>query len=356
MPPSPGEDTVRERLRRLPAVLRQTLDTALPALPPDAAARGITTTGVGSSEAAARLLTHLLQSAGIRSSFLPFASFYSGDLPLPASPPYLAVFSQGLAPNACMVLHRRAAFAGTLLFTAATPAGQKQAGRTERAALLETLLREGACILTHPEENEYLILPRFLGPVCALLTACRVAEALAPGCCGGPAALAQIPDRFHPIPCAAADAAEAAAELRHHPVFLFSNSVGLYAQNLAAKCMETLLTPPPLVADCFTYAHGLFQVHCALPAAKWLFCSADADEADLFARLEPLLRRSGPLRVLRSTLPPPLAVFDFEARLNAILLAILEQEMIDLVKWPGQGQDGEGYGIHLPGPGVWGGA
>lgn len=245
MPPSPGEDTVRERLRRLPAVLRQTLDTALPALPPDAAARGITTTGVGSSEAAARLLTHLLQSAGIRSAFLPFASFYSGDLPLPASPPYLAVFSQGLAPNACMVLHRRAAFAGTLLFTAATPAGQKQAGRTERAALLETLLREGACILTHPEENEYLILPRFLGPVCALLTACRVAETLAPGCCGGPAALAQIPDRFHPIPCTAADAAEAAAELRHHPVFLFSNSVGLYAQNLAAKCMETLLTPPP---------------------------------------------------------------------------------------------------------------
>jgi hypothetical protein len=98
-----------------------------------------------------------------------------------------------------------------------------------------------------------------------------------------------------------------------------------------------------------TYAHGPFQLDTVNKGANWIFCTQDPHEQRLVEILTPLFERGGRCRVITSTLPPPLSIFYYETFLNSLLLHTLETLDVDLVEWPGQGLDGEGYGIREPG-------
>ncbi|MCC5842900.1 MAG: hypothetical protein JJU05_01485 [Verrucomicrobia bacterium] len=350
MPPANGYDLVCERLKTLPGILRDQLTDPAPPLPADIAERGLVATGAGSSEAAARLLVQTLQRIGIPARFEPLARFYRPLNPLRNPAPYLAVFSQGLSPNAGIPLFHRPAFSGLILFTAATPEGQQHAGKPDRADLLRTLREERAVLWTHPLENEYTLLPRFIGPVCVQLAVCQFCEALSPGCLGGAEALKQIPDLFS-TPAPPVDEPEAwLRDLKNGVTFYFTNECAETAQNLAYKCMETFMVRPPGLADALSYAHGRFQRDIAEPAANWIFTTSDPDEQDLVRQLTPLFERGGGYRIIESPLPPPLALFHYEARLNSLCEALLRTEPVDLIDWPGKGEDGPGYHLNQPGP------
>jgi len=345
--PAHGFEIIRERIESLPGRLRETRKCELPSLPADVAERGVVATGAGSSEAAARYFVHLLHRAGVPAEFRPQSAFY-GPLAAVGSP-YLALFSQGLSPNAEMILARRKHFHGALLVTSSTVAGQLAAGRPQRAEMLQRLIDEGAMQFHHPMENEYDVLPRFVGPVCSLLTGCRMVESLAPGALWNAAGLDRIPEIFEKTDLP--DEPDSwVHDLAAGPGFHFTHDTSEYAQNLAYKIVECLFHRPPTLGDALSYAHGMFQLDCASPHPNWLFTTHDPDETDLVARLSPMFERAGTLRIIRSPLPLPLAIFHYEAFLNTLILHALKTRGLNLVDWPGKGLDGEGYGIREPGP------
>lgn len=349
MPPAKGYPLLCERLESIPGILRDQLATPQSALPKDLAERGVLATGAGSSEAAARLLVYALNRAGIPAAFEPLSSFYKATLPPFKNPPYLAVFSQGLSPNVGIPLSHRHAFTGLILFTASTPEGQRQAGKPERAALLETLATEKAILRTHPLENEYTLLPRFIGPVCVQLAVCQFCEDAAPGCLGGNEMLNKIPERFLPSAHSIKTSGTWRSDLERGVTFFFTNACADLAQNLSYKCMETFMVSPPALVDALTYSHGRFQHDTLHPAPHWVFTTAAPDEQQLLGHLAPLFERGGGSRVIESTLPPPLALFDYEAFLNSLFKTLLAESNLDLINWPGKGEDGPGYQLAQPG-------
>ncbi len=342
-----GYSRMRERIDSIPGQLREVLAKPPPPLPPDLADKGLVATGVGSSEAAARYVVFLLQQAGVRAVFWPQSVFY-GSLPTLTGPsPYLAVFSQGLSPNAQMVLARRQLFAGTLLVTAATVEGQRRAGKESRAILLEQLTNEGATLAVHPMENEYEILPRFVGPVCSMWMAGLLVEGLFSGVRLGSHLLNKFFCEDHHLSESEMDAW--GTDLRSGANFFFTNSTSQYAQNLSCKILETLFRPSPGLYDALTYAHGPFQLDYANKGANWIFCTEDPNEQQLVETLTPLFKRGGSCRVITSPVALPHAIFYYEAFLNSLLVHTLKTLDVDLVDWPGKGLDGEGYEIWKPG-------
>ncbi len=343
--PAKGLSLVRTRMEAIPDLMRKMLAAPVPRLPETFLQNGVVATGVGSSEAAARYFVFLLQQAGIKAVFWPQSVFF-GALPVQSgTAPGLAVFSQGLSPNAEMALARRNSFAGTLLITSATPDGQREAGRENRARLLERLTKEGATLYVHPMENEYEILPRFVGPICAMFAAALLVTALAPEIFPSPR---NLPETLRGVSLPADNPDAWVRDLQGGTNFFFANTSSQYAHNLSCKILETLFQRPPQLHDALSYAHGPFQLDCLLPGANWMFLTDDAHEQKLTRTLAPLFERGGGFRQISSPLPPPHAIFYYEAFLNKLLLHGLETLDLDLADWPGKGLDGEGYGIREP--------
>jgi hypothetical protein len=256
-------------------------------------------------------------------------------------PGLLVVFSQGLSANAMVALAHREAFAGTVLVTSASADGLAAAGKHTAAALLGTLQNDPRCrVLSHPMENEYTILPRIIGPLCAMAASLQLAAALAPVQQDISAVSAAD------ITACAPDAANLdswAAELLSGPDFYFTCPCADFSQHLAAKVMEGLFLPPPQCRDLFEYAHGPYQLNCRSAKPAWVFSSGSDEESELTRRISPLLPE--PVRQIRSQLPAPYAIFAFDHFLNTVLCKAVAMSQPDLINWLGKGSDGPAYGI-----------
>ncbi|MGZ0654226.1 hypothetical protein ACWPKS_01340 [Coraliomargarita sp. W4R72] len=339
-----GLEILAQRIEEVPQWLQQTLGKAFPEPFPAGQVRQVVTTGIGSSEAAAKYLSALLNRIpAVHSEYLPTAAFY-GELPAATEQKHLIVFTQGLSPNAQIVLERIDHFAGLTLVTSSTPEGQRNAGKLDRAALLESLDRAGATILTHPMEDEFEILPRIIGPICALLVAWQIAQSIQPN-----ESAAQVQGHLHCVWEAELPADkilnQCAQELLIGTDFYFTNSSSLYAQNLSAKVLETAFCAPPRVRDVLDYSHGPFQAERVSPKHRWIFTSEAPAEVDLLDRLRPLLERINAPTIVRSPVPEPFAIFYYERFLNAVVLRAAKLSGQDLIDWPGQSEDGEGYSL-----------
>ncbi|WOO40652.1 hypothetical protein [Rubellicoccus peritrichatus] len=343
-----GHETLKVRIESIPGHLQSILRAPPPQVKALKQAPSVVTTGLGSSEATARYLTSLLNRSGtVRSEFLPHSVFY-GELPSYENRPHIVLFSQGLSPNTEIVLAQRHHFSGLTLVTASTPEGQEKAGKPKRAQILRDLIAEDNTIVRHPIENEYEILPRVVGPICAELTCLRIAsEVLSPS-------MLPLPDESTLIsacrgPFLLPDELDAwATELLEGVDFFFTNRESTYAQNLAAKILETIFRPLPRLYDAFHYSHGPFQVDRSLGGRKWIFAGPEKSAIDLVKRLTPLFQRTGPTRVIQSPLPEPYALFYYEQFLNTVVLRAAEIAQVDLINWPGKGEDGEGYSLSQP--------
>ena len=120
---SPGESgqLLTERLDRVPRALREALYQPALRVPFDPRTlRRIRVTGLGSSEAQARLLAALLSEyAGFDARFVPTGELVAGPPP-GAADEALVVFSQGLSPNARFALRDAARWRHAVLVTAVT--------------------------------------------------------------------------------------------------------------------------------------------------------------------------------------------------------------------------------------------
>lgn len=310
--------------------------------------RRVVLTGIGSSEAVARFAMRNLEMVPEFSLQFCTTSQFFGTLPFDPADAILVVVSQGLSPNSRIALERRKEFAGTVLLTAATVEGQRNAGRPDRALLLESLEAEGAVVLEHPLEEEFSILPRVVGPFCGLLAAVRLADVLKG------AGESSLP--YESIASAAfgknfpqeGEVDTWAAELLRGVDFYCTGGTSAYASNLAFKVMECTFRRSPGVYEIFDYSHGPFQVDTANPRHRWIFAGSTPAERDLLERFTPLFEEAGPFRILQSELPAPFEIFEFEMALNRISVRAAALGGVDLANWPGKGKDGPGYDLKAP--------
>jgi len=320
------------RAAAAPDALARSLQLEWPALDPGTPRR-LVTTGVGSSEAHARFLAQVVDDGGtLPARFLPLGALLAP--PRHARDDLLIVFSQGLSPNAQLVLAEAGAWHRVLLATA-----------TRLEDRLAPARARGVQVVAFEGAEEYGTLVRVLGPLAAYAAALRLAALL-----GAPLAL--DPARLAPALAAAAAAGEAVpdAALDAPLAFLASGAHVELTRTLPLKMLEGLLVPAPPVWELLHVAHGPFQQAFAGAHTFLALARADApDEGALLARLASMLdpTRHRLIR-LGATLPGPLAVLEHEVATTALLLGAIARRGIDQARWPGRERDAALYALAEP--------
>ncbi len=293
----------------------------------------LVTSGIGSSEAHARLLAHLVAEHTRRPArFLPPSALLT---PAPAcAADTLVVFSQGLSPNAQLVLAHAQRWRQVVLATAVTD-----------AARLAPLRARGVVLVHFAGEDEYGTLVRVTGPLTGSLCALALARALG-AAVDVPAAALAAALTAAPHAVAGVTPAMLAAPL----AFVTSGAYGELITNLRLKVLEGMLRPLPPAWDLLHLAHGPFQQAVAAPATFLALTRPDAPHDEpLLARFESMLEPARHALVrLRASLPAPLALLEHEMQLDVLLLRDLEARGVDQVRWPGRGRDGALYQLASP--------
>jgi creatinine amidohydrolase len=326
-----GHRLLAERIARLPAIVGDAARDANAPLDLDATGiRRLATSGIGSSEAHARLLAHLVaEHTALPARFLPPSALLA---PGPdCAEDALVVFSQGLSPNAQLALTHAGRWRRVVAATAVTDA--------ERLAPLRA---RGVTIVRFAGEGEFGTLARVIGPLTGSLCALQLARAfgvaipvlhdrLAAAVGQAPAAVAAVPSSVLAAPLA----------------LVASGTYAELVSNLRRKILEGMLRPMPPVWDPLELAHGPFQEAFAAPATFLALTRPDApEEQPLLARLEAMLepQRHALVR-LPASLPMPFCLFEHEMQLNALLLRDLASRAVDQVQWPGRGRERPLYDV-----------
>jgi len=343
-----GHALLAKRLAQIPGVLGGMLARGpAPLKPATLASTHFIVTGTGSSEAHARYLTMLLNLHTQRAAaYLPLSGFTARLQPAFAGKT-LVVFSQGVSPNAQIALRRRSDFSHTVLFTATTPATALDAGKKDRAALLQALLDEGGELVEFPLAEEFTTLVRFVGPMAGYLACLQFTAQLA-GCRFKIPATADILRLLDAQPPAALLDAMLNTPTRFAAGFSLVTAAPIseFAQNLACKFMEGVFWPCPPISDFLQFAHGPFQQTTAHPHPVVILQGDAPVEAELVGRSLAMLREVGlDAYVVRVDAPPLISIFGFEAALNRLVFALMTRFGIDQVNWPGKGRDDQLYGF-----------
>ncbi len=144
------------------------------------------------------------------------------------------------------------------------------------------------------------------------------------------------------------------AGARQRPIRLIACTCGDYlahAHLLAWKLLEGLCQELPPLLDPLQVAHGPLQASWHR-GALWIVLAHD-DEAcacrALEARLRAALAHPGHTIVrLDARARGPQAILEHAAALDAMMLAWLTHAPGDLLRWPGQGEDGALYEVTSP--------
>lgn len=321
-----GLALLASRVAALPAVLAETHARPLPDLDDLRTARRWITTGVGGSEGPARVFAAALREGhGPCASFVPLSRLACDDLALDGAA--LAVFSQGLSPNARIALGRND-FGAALLVTA-----------LDRDALDAAGVRPDLALVHHAPAREDRLLVRVAGPAAATLVALRLADALR----GAPSPHAsEVPDAVRDALAEPAPRLDPAL-----PVALLGCDLGMdLLHGLRWKWLEAFRRSDASVWDALGFAHGPLQLTAERPTNLVLLPRDDAREQALFTRLTTLLAGEGH-RVLRlgARLPGAWSFFEHDARWAAVVLATLRAHPRELLHWPLQGRDDALYGL-----------
>ncbi len=304
--------------------------------------RPVVITGLGSSAAHAQFLLFYLQAAGFSARYCPITQFFHGEVDLEGHT--LIVFSQGLSSNAQIALGQRHQAEGLVLFTSSTMEGLKTAGKPDCVALLQSLLAEGAHIVSYPLEDEYTLFVRVVGPLCGFGAVIRYLH-------DQEIVRFEMPsgETLHQLmELAVTDAA--AFDLEGLPIpdlgfdFVFGDPLFHFGQNLSLKWVEGAFMEPPACIDAFDFSHGFFQLRTTRPKPVWLLSSESESGEPLDEALTALFE-SGELPgyFLKAPVTAPWSIFYFECFFNALLVRYIVEYQIDQINWPGKGLDGPMY-------------
>lgn len=330
-----GLELLAERVAALPSAL-----AAAASEPPPAAADlspgPFAVTGAGGSEGPARIFSDRLARAGIPARFVPLSAFVAPTPPVRRDD-RLVIVSQGLSPNARLALAHRSRVARCVVITATRPTRDGD----ERSAALAEVAQEGHHVITHGPPREGELLVRVLGPALATLAVLRLAGEIT----GDPL---PVTDLGAAVARALAAAPEGELPREALTALVIAGDGGARAHGLRWKILEALERGDPPVWDVLQFAHGPLQQYFDAPATLITLERADPHHAALFERLAAVVPAHHRLLRLKATLPEPLAWFEHDAMLDAVVLRELRRDPRDLVQWPGKGQDQALYAIARP--------
>lgn len=290
-------------------------------------------TGVGSSEAHGRFMVYLINEyTRGHAVFYPLSKFFF-PVKKECKTSTLVVFSQGLSPNARLALEQRERFGHTVLFTGADG---------------EALDKDRQTVICFPPEEESELLIRVMGPVCGYLRVMQFVEVQWPGvlpaCSGG-------------LFFSAVEGSEGRSEppegfieaLERGLVIIGMPPLGEYWQNIGYKFLEGLFIKMPYFVDLLSFAHGAFQELIANPCSVIVLKGDAGIEDEAFEYLEPMLGElEGPVWEIRTRLPDPWCIIDYEMVLNYFLIKGMKALKINQRDWPGKGKDDSLYTIKEP--------
>jgi creatinine amidohydrolase len=345
-----GYDVLMDRVARLPEILRTQATASIEPIRVDPrSVHCFVTSGVGSSEAHARYLAHLLAAElGLPARFMPLSELAPVP-PFTAERDVLIVFSQGLSPNARPALATPEAWKQVVLATAVTEQRASRPDHDVTGRLLDRVIASGGQVVRFPVEDEYTTLVRVIGPMAGYLCALGLASTIGTQVGAAPfdIDIEAICERLD-VAGSATRVAFAGQDLRVLPArlaFLANGAYGELTSNFRYKVLEGMLAPLPPVWDLLHFAHGPFQQSYSHPATfVALTHESDPGEADLLRRLSAMLVPGRhEIVTCGARLPGPLAIFEHEAMLNYLLLDVIEANEIDQVNWPGRGLDAPLY-------------
>lgn len=319
-----GLDLLTRRCAALPAVLDDALARPLPTGDPSLVARRWCVTATGASEGPARVFAAALRGVGVCASFVPLSRF-AGEVD--GRDDVLALFSQGVSPNARMALAATPRFARSFVVTAAT--GDPAVARA---------VSRGTVVLSHGPDVEGELLLRVQGPAAATVLALRWVDAIARD--AGREGLAP----WRPTWSAADDGG---LDLDDAPLAFVTTGDPEYHHGLRWKFLEGVGHCDPPMWDVLQFAHGPLQ-HVVGRRATLVSLehAGDVTAARLVDRLastlDPALHR---LVRWRADAPAPWSSLAFDLRANAQVLAAMRRGTRDLACWPGRHLDGALYDL-----------
>lgn len=355
-----GRSLIAERVVRAPAFV-SAVAPLLEALVerPARLPRCLVTTGIGTSEGHARHLAELAARAfGQPARFATTGSLADGPPP-GAEHDWLVVFSQGLSANARHALRDSEAWAGVVLVTGLALEGPEAAHTSdEKRAWLVALERRGVVRIELGCGPEYGALLRVIGARVGYAVAWSLLRTLARRRLASAAGLAVEPDALERAQRAATGEAlrvipaneRVASFFAPERTLLLAGEGGTLelCDHLSLKLAEGMLRPQPRAVDVLHFAHGPLQSLARLPLSILYLVPGSRNGAwdpvwlaRLRETLDPALHD---LRVVRSELPLPFAVLEFEAIFDAWILRHQDETGLDLVAWPGADREASLYG------------
>ena len=298
--------------------------------------------GTGSSLAHAQYLSHLLELFHNRTSRVidPLEISQNYGVERLRRFDNLMVFSQGLSPNTHAAVASLQNAENGVLFTAASENGLKQ--KPDRLALLKTL-SDTTQAMRFPLENEFEVLPRFIGPFIGYLAVYKYAtEGL--GAVDAPSVRdLDLDALFDSAQKTGEDAVERIKNLKLNESAIHivaTMPTADFAFNLKEKFRECLLPQGGVELSSITgYEHGRMQHAAATKGISFVLTQKDrtaSEETVVRNRIAQSMEARLSSVILESPTNPIFSILWHEMVLNFVLLKEVEKSNIDLANWPGK--------------------
>jgi len=287
-------------------------------------------TGVGSSEAHARYLVHLVNEyhPDIRIQYSPIMACYRRE----AGPVKLLVSSQGMSPVVLRVLSVWN-YADIVLLTSVTKNNENKA----KVAVLQELEKAGSQVIQFPLEDEYRTLLRTVGPLVGYGVIYQMVTGVSFSSAQERHALSLLKNtRSQLPPTTFYDGLDGSSQI----LILASHPLTSFMQNLVYKLTEGAFIRSVQFMEYLEFPHGAYQnmeyqrhygtlTHVILLTGPQL-------EPEILRRTHALLGDEYPIWEIPSTLSEGLQILEYEMVLNYFVLQLIERKNIDQVNWFGK--------------------
>ncbi|CAF3005004.1 unnamed protein product [Rotaria sp. Silwood2] len=347
-----GHGLIEQRLSQIPPFLLGMLEDIFPALSSSILdAQSFIITGIGSSEAHARYLTLLINLYTDRQAlFIGFTGFTRLTTRF-RSNQMLILFSQGLSPNAQMILkYGQENFSHILVFTSMNDEQMKRKCSWIDKEKIETI--------QFPLNDEYTTLIRVIGPACGFLAVILFVQRFTNIRLIEKAKLQTTLIKNTPSSLLLgysilqqAMIEDKNQQFSRGPFHLILSSPLIdVCQNLLYKFVEGLYWSSPTVYDYLQFAHGPFQqLRSLTDRSTAIVCfvdSANLLDVELEHRLrqmidecnkQPQLVHIYTLYLSSSSII--YSIFELEMVFNQLIFEIMCKRQCQQIDWPGKGQD-----------------
>ncbi len=321
-----GHQIISQRIEDAPHYL---VETQAPAYFFDSAYR-YWVTGVGSSEAHARYMVHLVNRyhKDIRIHYLPITACQRRE----TGPVKLIVCSQGLSPVVLRLLSVWD-YQDVVLLTSVTKANEN----AKKVEVLHRLHAARSPVFHFPLEDEYRTLLRTIGPLIGYELIYQLVTGAAFSSAQERKTLSLLKNTKQHLP---APAFYQGLDGSSQIIILASHPLTSFLHNLVYKLTEGAFIRSVQFMEYMEFPHGAYQNmeyqrHHGI-VTHFILLTGPQLEAETLRRTRSLLGDVSPIWEVPSELPEELQILEYEMVFNYFVLQLIERKNIDQVNWFGK--------------------